>query len=122
MNPGAEFVVTSTDPDGLAYHLIEAIAMHRILRADMVYTHAPGGYVGKTTCYEIGRVLQAGRPLYFSEEPRDLPIAVPETAIVPASDLISWLQSHKPEPIIASLEGQEEVLEKRLVSGDYIPD
>lgn len=30
------------------------ITLDKIIRADMVYVYNPNGYVGKTTCYEIG--------------------------------------------------------------------
>lgn len=55
---------------------IETKTMRRILSADFVYCVDPGGYVGRTVCYEIGRIIQAQKPLYFMEMPQDLPVAI----------------------------------------------
>jgi hypothetical protein len=76
------FVRLTTDDAGLADEAIQAVATNRIIRADAVYVVAPNGYVGRTTCWEVGRAMQAGRPVYFSEPPEDLPIRVPATHII----------------------------------------
>lgn len=79
--PGIEFVRFASDRDDHTDAEVQTLALHRILRADFTYVVAPGGYVGRTTCYEIGRVVQARRPVVFSERPQDLPILVPESHI-----------------------------------------
>jgi hypothetical protein len=53
----------------------------RIIAADLTFVTAPNGYIGRTTCYEIGRLVQARRPLFFSERPKDLPIQVDATFV-----------------------------------------
>lgn len=52
------------------------IALDKIIRADMVYVYNPNGYVGKTTCYEIGFCFSKKKPIYFFDYPDDLPISV----------------------------------------------
>jgi hypothetical protein len=72
--PGAAMRFEGDDP-ALSEAQLEELALERILAADAVYVLAPGGYVGRATAYEIGRLTQAGRALWFSEPPADLPVA-----------------------------------------------
>jgi hypothetical protein len=82
LDASVAFVRLDCDDAALDDSAVQAVATHRILAADAVYVVAPGGYVGRTTCYEVGRALEAGRPVYFSEAPHDLPISVPATHIM----------------------------------------
>lgn len=81
-----EFVRFPSDQTDHDDATVQSIAMHRILSADAVYVVAVGGYIGKTTCYEIGRIVQLDRPLYFDTRPLDLPIHVPAGAVVAPSE------------------------------------
>jgi len=87
IDPTEEFVRFESDPPWSDNAEIQLRALGRILCADLVYVVAPGGYVGNTTCYEIGRIHERGIPLFFSEHPVDLPIPVPQASVVNAS----WL-------------------------------
>lgn len=78
LEPGIDFVRFASDDPGLSDEEVQTVTLERIFSADAVYVVAPDGYVGRTTCYEIGRLIQAGRPLYFSQHPVDLPIRVAE--------------------------------------------
>lgn len=95
------FVRFESDDDTLTDAEIQTIAMHRILRADVVYAITPNGYVGRTTCYEIGRIVQCKHSLLFSEPPSDLPIKVPTSNIVGVNDFISMVEKQAlcPRPI-----------------------
>jgi hypothetical protein len=93
------FVRFVSDPQSWANTMIQTVALHRILRADFVYVAAPRGYVGRTTCYEIGRVIQAKRPLYFSECPVDLPITIPETHIYAPNVICDLIRNSQFQPI-----------------------
>jgi len=79
-----EFVRLDNDDVALADPAVQSVATARILAADAVYVVAPGGYVGRTTCYELGRAIEARKPVYFSELPHDLPVSVPATHIMAA--------------------------------------
>lgn len=116
---GIEFVRFETDPPDWDDPTVQTIALHRILRADAVYVVAPGGYVGRTTCYEIGRVIQACHPIYFSDYPADLPIAVPSSHIVSPIELISILRANRACAPFAKPHSRYSTLERRLVTGDY---
>lgn len=122
LDPTAEFIVFDTDAVGYDAPTIETLAVHRILRADLVYVCAPAGYVGRTTCYEVGRAIQAHRPIYFSDMPADLPLRVPPSAIISADDLVASLQSARPRTLFAGIAGSYAALEERLISGDYTPE
>lgn len=119
---GVPFVRFTTDPTNLTDTEIQTIALHRILRADFVFVVAPSGYIGRTTCYEIGRIIQAKRPLYFSEYPDDLPIHVPREFIKNVGEIIKLIKDNRfrPKPMYIS-EGQHQH-ECDLLNGYYRED
>jgi len=87
IKPGIPFVrFTSDDPD-FSDEMVQTITLKRILKASAIYVVNPDGYVGRTTCYEIGRILQSRKPIYFSETPGDLPIKIPESHILDPKEL-----------------------------------
>lgn len=88
---GVSFVRFESDPTNWVNHHIQTVALHRILRADFVFVVAPNGYIGKTTCYEVGRIVQAKRPIYFSSYPDDLPIYVPDEHIKTKEEIIAGI-------------------------------
>ena len=96
------FVRFETDNPDFDDPHVQSLALHRIMRADVVLVVAPGGYVGRTTCYEIGRVIQALRPLYFTEPPDDVPIRVDPDHIVTSPELASRLSAGDwtPQPLV----------------------
>lgn len=57
------------------------ITLEKILNSDAVYVCDPEGYVGKTTCYEIGFCYSRSKPLYFLEKPKNLPMPIAEEQI-----------------------------------------
>ena len=72
-----------SDPEDSSDAEVQTIALHRIPSADAGLCSSPGRRcVGKTTCYEIGRIIHSRRPLYFSEHPDDLPLHVPDLHVV----------------------------------------
>ena len=85
-----EFVLFETDDPNLNEVEIELIALHRILRSDFVYVCNPNGYIGRTTCYEIGRIAERRMPLFFMEKPRDLPIYLISNCIYSPEELITY--------------------------------
>lgn len=100
------FVRFESDPNHWEDDYVQTVALHRILRADFVYVVSPGGYVGRTTCYEIGRVIQAGRPIYFSNLPKDLPIFVPQSHVLSGQEIVTQISNgtFTPEPLHISSE------------------
>jgi hypothetical protein len=87
VNPGAEFPRFESDDPGMSNRKIQELTMEKILTSDIVYVVAPRGYVGRTTCYEIGMIRERGVPLYFSDRPIDLPIHVSSDMVLSARDL-----------------------------------
>lgn len=87
LEPNIEFVRFEDDNPDHDDCTVQTVAMHRILGADLIYVVAPDGYIGRTTCYEVGRAVQCDRAVYFSNRPLDLPLRVPDEAIVSASRL-----------------------------------
>jgi hypothetical protein len=79
---GISFVRFTSDNSKLSDELVQTVTLKRIFKATVVYVVAPDGYVGRTTCYEIGRIIQKRKPIYFSERPNDLPVQIPKSHIL----------------------------------------
>ena len=73
-----DFVIFGSDRKDFSPAEIQMITLDRIVAADAVYVYNPKGYVGKTTCYEIGFCFSKRKPIYFYNHPVDLPIPVLE--------------------------------------------
>lgn len=117
---GIPFVRFTSDEPTWDDPTVQTAALHRILRACLTYVVAPGGYVGRTTCYELGRVVQANQPVYFSHAPADLPLAVPIDHVLSARQLVTRLKTEKPKPLFSGAEGRYADWERQLVVGDYL--
>ncbi|WP_334037538.1 hypothetical protein [Burkholderia gladioli] len=119
INTGHEFVRYGTDDPALSDDAVQSLALHRILRADLVYAVLPNGYIGRTTCYEVGRVVQARRPIYFSQRPKDLPIRVPDQFILDRATLLNRLIDPTWGPAWLFNEGTDStsILEQELMAG-----
>jgi hypothetical protein len=88
INPGADFVRFESDSPESSDLEIEAATLERVLNCDLVYVVAPAGYVGRTTCYELGRVHERAIPVYFSARPLDLPIAIPARSVLSVREIV----------------------------------
>lgn len=118
---GIPFVRFESDCDEWTDEMVQVVALHRILRADIIFVVAPKGYVGRTTCYEIGRIIQAQKPIYFSEMPNDLPIYIPPSNICSADVLTKQIESgtFKSMPLHGNSSSEIERLEMDLINGKY---
>jgi hypothetical protein len=87
INPNDEFVFLNSDNPKYDSIEIQLIALHRILMSDFVYVFTSNGYIGRTTCYEIGRVIERAIPIYYNSIPKDLPIFIPEGSIIEPDEL-----------------------------------
>jgi len=119
VEPGIPFVRFESDYPEWDDGIVQTVALHRILRADLTYVVAPDGYVGRTTCYEIGRVIQANRPLYISCQPVDLPLIIPDLHIVSPTVLTARLRT-EPEPLFSSTRTEYALWERQLIVGRYL--
>jgi hypothetical protein len=119
---GIPFVRFESDAPDLDDAEVQTVAMHRIMRADATFVVAPGGYIGRTTCYEVGRLLQAGRPTYFSAQPLDLPVRVPSSHVITAGGLADLVTRGAIQPMFSTGSSRHDDWERRLAAGDYLPD
>jgi hypothetical protein len=117
---GIDFVRFTSDDPSLDDYDVQSLALHRILGADAVYVVAPGGYLGRTTCYEIGRAVQAGRPVYFSEPPVDLPLRVPTSSVVSVETLVDRLIRHDHRRLHEEGDPSSVTLERDLIEGRFL--
>lgn len=83
-----DFVIFKSDDKRLLPSEIQTETLNRILKSDMVYVYDPDGYVGRTTCYEIGVIRTTTIPIFFLEKPKDLPIDVGDNEVMNCSELI----------------------------------
>jgi hypothetical protein len=121
LEEGIPFVRFSTDDSRLDDATVQTVALHRILGAHFVYVVAPNGYVGRTTCYEIGRALQAGTPIIFSEPPADLPLRVPIDRILSPKQVVSAVGAGEMDfcAVFSLRRDEYEELEDDLVKGIF---
>ncbi len=84
-----EFVIFSTDDQNLTPAEIQMITLDKILRSDVVLVCDLDGYVGRTTCYEIGFCFSRNIPLYFLEAPKDLPFPKLDKHVVDFEQMLS---------------------------------
>ena len=90
-----DFVIFASDNQELTPPEIQTDTLNRILKSDIVYVYNPKGYIGRTTCYEIGVIRTTTIPLFFLEHPNDLPILVHDCEIMNPSKLIYSLLNDK---------------------------
>tara|TARA_Y100000815_G_scaffold72800_1_gene61561 strand:+ start:20195 stop:20707 length:513 start_codon:yes stop_codon:yes gene_type:complete len=115
---GEEFVRFESDPPNQSDAQIQTETLERIFSADAVYViTGPNGYVGKTTCYEIGRVIQRRQPVFFDDFPDDLPVHIPPTYVVsPAEFVLRYLEmNERPTWLFESGQGDVFDGERRLI-------
>jgi hypothetical protein len=105
----AEFVRFASDPPDCDDVEIQFRALRNILKSDAVFVVCPDGYVGRTTCYEIGRIHDRGIPLFFSHPPCDLPIPVSANAVADASTVANVLRAANGVPIVDESDLSESV-------------
>jgi hypothetical protein len=120
IQPGIPFVRFVTDPVDWDDATVQTATLHRILRADLTYVVAPQGYLGRTTCYELGRVIQANQPVYFSDRPLDLPIVVAGHHIGSVEDLVARLSATDPAPLSATQTSRSGEWEQHLTQQNYL--
>jgi hypothetical protein len=112
---GVDFVRFTTDIESASDAEVQSRTLERIMGADLTFVTAPNGYVGRTTCYEIGRLVQARRPLFFSELPKDLPIQVDAT-FVGTAEVVARGYRNRRAPTLFELGGDfASELERRLI-------
>lgn len=89
INPGADFVILASDNKELTPEQIQIKVFENERESDFVYVWNPGGYLGQTTCYEIGRIQADNKPIYFKEKPNGIIITgVKDEHIMSVKDLI----------------------------------
>lgn len=70
LEPGVEFVRLPGEEDETV-ESIESRHLKQITEADMVWLHAPNGYVGTSASLELGHARALGIPVFSSEAPTD---------------------------------------------------
>lgn len=90
---GIPFVRFTTDDHKHPDEMVQSLTLKKILAANAVYVVVPSGYIGRTTCYEVGRVIQSRKPIYFSHTPKDLPIKIPLSHILTPEQVSKYLIS-----------------------------
>lgn len=92
-----KFVVFESDNPSYTPAEIQMITLNKILSSDAIYVYNPDGYIGRTTCYEIGVCLTKKKPVYFYQQPNDLPIPVDNKQILTPEDFVVILKNNNYE-------------------------
>ena len=95
-----DFVIFASDSQTQTPVEIQTITLGKIMQADAVYVYNPTGYVGKTTCFEIGFCISRQKPIYFLEKPEDLPILCQEDVQVVSPARFANLVSNKKQEFV----------------------
>ena len=91
INPEADFVRLASDDGEKTESEIQAQVFEHERHSDFVYVWNPDGYIGRTTCYEIGRIIERGTPIFYKERPLDLPLDVPSNNILDLTEIIKMI-------------------------------
>lgn len=89
------FVVLESDDEKSLPHMIQEHVFHSIRKSDFVYVWNPNGYLGNSTCYEIGKIMEMGKPLFFKEVPVDLPVKIDSSQIKDPEELVKCIKALK---------------------------
>ena len=87
------FVILDTDEKNQKPFIIQEHVFENIKKSQIVYVWNPDGYLGNSTCYEIGKITEMEKTIIFKEFPKDLPIRVENKMIKNPEELIMWLNS-----------------------------
>lgn len=86
-----EFVRFQSDPPQASDRDIQAATLKKIFSSDLVYVVDPGGYIGRATAYELGRIHERGMAVYYAEPPKDLSVEIPDGTVLTAHDLAAGI-------------------------------
>lgn len=75
------FVLLKSDNNCVNPYQIQQRVFEYAEKSDFIYVWNPNGYIGLTTAYEIGRIVEKGRTIFFKEKVKDLPIFLPDQNI-----------------------------------------
>ena len=115
LEPGIDFVRFETDSPDMSDAEVQSTTLERIMSANLAYVTAPDGYVGRTTCYEIGRLIQADRPVFFSEMPLDLPVRIDPAFVAAAAALARDLKGREIPKLFETGDDPSSITERRLI-------
>jgi hypothetical protein len=116
IEPNIPFVRFTTDPSKAPDELVQTLTLRNIFSADAVFVVAPGGYVGRTTCYEIGRIIQRRQPIYFSSIPLDLPVRIPDRHVISAESFAERVLNGSVKPVFDDENDHYSLCEQELVT------
>ncbi len=89
------FVILNSDEKNQQPFIIQEHVFENIKKSDVVYVWNPEGYLGNSTCYEIGKIMGMRKPILFKENPKDLPIKIESGMIKSADEMVSWLHMRR---------------------------
>lgn len=98
-NPEDLFVRFKTDSDKESNVEIELKALINITKSDFIYVVNPGGYMGTTVSYEVGRIHERHIPIFFMNNPFDFPVYIPDSAVISPVKLVKKISSLKRLPV-----------------------
>jgi hypothetical protein len=116
IEPRIDFVRFTTDEKDFSNALIQSETIKRIFSSDLVYVVAPNGYIGRTTCYEIGRIIQNNIPIYFSDLIKDLPVYTPNSHILGKEKLLEIIKYKRISVLYNREDNSCTIIEKETIN------
>jgi hypothetical protein len=92
VDPDACYVRFECDPPDMPDHGIQAATLTRLLASDAVYVFAPDGYIGLDTSMEIGHLLQAQTPLFFSAPIKNVTMSIDAASVLSPGKILEIVQ------------------------------
>lgn len=89
--PQDSFVTVPNDT-AITHHDIEAFHLRAIRDADFVLLHAPAGYVGVSSAYELGFAHALSKPVFSFEQPADEVLATRVTVVQSVFTILDQLR------------------------------
>jgi hypothetical protein len=117
INREDSYVRFAADPPLCSDSQIQAATNEKIRASDLVYVVAPGGYVGRATCLELGMIYDRGIPVFYSAAPEDIPLDVSPDSVISATALAARLRLAGATPGLATCGATDGWPEGRLMSG-----
>ena len=116
IEPKIPFVRFITDETYFSNEMIQSATIERIFSSNIVYVVAPDGYIGRTTCYEIGRVIQYNIPIYFSQFIQDLPIYIPYSHVLTKEEMLEVIKHNEIKALYVNENNRCAVIENKLIN------
>jgi NTP pyrophosphatase (non-canonical NTP hydrolase) len=109
------FVLAEHDR-GRPPHEVEAEHLRSMQRADFVWLHSPGGYIGASAAMELGYARAVGIPVYARSTPRDPALYGLVQVVAGPAQAAQLLRSERPAAASRGLQALQDYYERAAIA------